>query len=36
MQKKELNRVLIYIGVPLWIIAISFIALCVIIDNLWF
>jgi len=36
MQKKELNKVLIYIGVPLWIIAVSFITLCIIIKDLWF
>ena len=36
MQKKELNRILIYIGAPLWIIAISFVALCFIINDLWF
>jgi len=36
MGKKELNRVLICIGIPLWIIAIAVIALCVIIENLWF
>ena len=34
--KKELNKVLIYIGLPLWIIAISFVALCIIINDLWF
>jgi hypothetical protein len=36
MQKKELNKVLIYLGLPLWIIAIAFIALCFIINDLWF
>ena len=36
MEKKELDKVLIYIGLPLWIIAIAFIILCIIINNLWF
>ena len=36
MQKKELNKVLIYLGLPLWVIAIAFVALCFIINDLWF
>jgi len=36
MQKKDLNKTLIVLGVPLWVIAIMLIILCIIINNLWF
>lgn len=36
MQKKDLNKTLFILGVPLWVIAIMLIILCIIINNLWF
>jgi len=36
MQRKEVNKILIILGIPLWIIAIMIIILCIIINNLWF
>tara|TARA_S200002703_G_scaffold22745_1_gene19467 strand:+ start:1091 stop:1258 length:168 start_codon:yes stop_codon:yes gene_type:complete len=36
MQKKDLNKTLFVLGVPLWVIAIMLIVLCVIINDLWF
>ena len=36
MQKKDLNKTLFVLGIPLWVIAIMLIVLCVIINDLWF
>jgi len=36
MQRKEVNKILVILGIPLWIIAIMIIILCIIINNLWF